>query len=79
MHEYAVRAKKSKSPAHGKLIALSVDKQSLVLQNSLCQSMTYRSFLYVLNNPGRAPAYCSSREADALFEEVRQKGNLIAG
>jgi hypothetical protein len=34
--------------------------------------------MYVLNNPGRAPAYCSSREGDALFEEMRQKWNLIA-
>ena len=33
---------------------------------------------YVLNNPGRAPACCSSREGDALFEEMRQEGNLIA-
>jgi predicted transglutaminase-like cysteine proteinase len=28
---------------------------------------------YVLNNSGRARAYCSSRQNDALFEEVRQE------
>jgi len=39
--------------------------------------MGYASDKYVLNNSGRARAYCSSRQNDALFEEVRQEGNLI--
>ena len=34
--------------------------------------------MYALKNLGRARAYCSSRGSDALFDEVRQKGNLIA-
>jgi len=61
-----------------RLFSLEHDPHIWILDRDVATLTLHWVQPYALNNLGRARAYCSSRGSDALFDEVRQKGNLIA-